>query len=629
MSQVYEQPDGDAGSQPRRDVVEGEVVDLRTPAAAGAEDFFAMFRARQRTVRPSSCIGGAALIVLCLLVFLPGFFALPPVDRDESRFAQASRQMYESVALQPALRTPALHDGGLIIPKLQDKPRLNKPPLIYWAQSLSAAIFSRGNPYRDAIWMYRIPSLLAAIGTVLVVYRLGSSMFDRRTGWLAAALLAVAPVIAWEAHQARADMLLLFLTTLSMSALWHCFTHYQSRERKRADSVQPSPLSSWRAPLTFWTTLALAILTKGPIAPLIVLISILTLCLLSRQSRWLINTKPLLGIPLLLLITLPWFWTVADRVGWDTYWSIFKGETIHRSISAKEGHWAPPGYHTLLLPVLFWPGSLLTAAAIALAWKAARGPRAASRLRWTLTDESAPYALSLAWILPSWLFFELISTKLPHYTMPLYPAIAILSARAVLVAQANALPTATLAARVGHVVWIAIGALLLAGSLALIAWRTGAAPNVFSVLIAVVLAAVAVQSFRMAWKAGRAGRILRAQLAGLAAAVPLLIIGVGLNAPRILNLPRSIQGELLAIDPSQSRPLAAVGYHEDSLLFTTRARVQRLDAADLDAWAHSNPEGLLIMTAPSPAGFAPVAAVRGFNIAKGRMVDLVIAERRP
>src|SRR5437764_11045565 len=85
----------------------------------------------------------AALLALCLTVYLPGFFSIPPVDRDESRFAQASRQMFESVALPLSQRT-SFHDGGLIIPKIQDRPRLNKPPLIYWLQSASAAVFTAG-----------------------------------------------------------------------------------------------------------------------------------------------------------------------------------------------------------------------------------------------------------------------------------------------------------------------------------------------------------------------------------------------------------------------------------------------------------------------------------------------------
>jgi len=69
----------------------------------------------------------ALLAVLCLALLLPGIDAVPPVDRDESRFAQAARQMLES--------------GDFIDIRFRDEPRHNKPVGIYWLQSAAAAIF--------------------------------------------------------------------------------------------------------------------------------------------------------------------------------------------------------------------------------------------------------------------------------------------------------------------------------------------------------------------------------------------------------------------------------------------------------------------------------------------------------
>jgi hypothetical protein len=160
------------------------------------------------------------LVLLCCTVYLPGFFSIPPVDRDESRFAQASRQMFESVALPEGERDAELHSGGLAVPMVGGKPRLNKPPLIYWLQGGSAAVFTGGDPLADAIWMYRVPSLVAGLVIVLATWRLGCSMFDPRVGWVGACLLAVSPVFVWEAHQARADMVMVAWTTLAMGQLW-------------------------------------------------------------------------------------------------------------------------------------------------------------------------------------------------------------------------------------------------------------------------------------------------------------------------------------------------------------------------------------------------------------------------
>src|SRR5690606_11242164 len=97
---------------------------------------------------------GAALVLLCLTVYGPGFASLSPVDRDESRFAQASRQMLESLTLPADQQerdevagwdgavAPGMHSGGLVIPIVHRRARLNKPPLIYWLQAGSAGVLT-------------------------------------------------------------------------------------------------------------------------------------------------------------------------------------------------------------------------------------------------------------------------------------------------------------------------------------------------------------------------------------------------------------------------------------------------------------------------------------------------------
>ena len=140
---------------------------------------------------------------------------MPAIDRDEARFAQASRQM---------LNAPNWE--AWVVPRIQDRPRLNKPPLIYWTQAGSASVFTGrlfGTPgdiaaERDAIWMYRLPSLLAAIAAVLFTWRLGCSMFDSRAAFLGAMLLAASPIMIWESRQARSDMLLVACTTGARTA---------------------------------------------------------------------------------------------------------------------------------------------------------------------------------------------------------------------------------------------------------------------------------------------------------------------------------------------------------------------------------------------------------------------------
>lgn len=347
---------------------------------------------------------------------------------------------------------------GWVVPRVQERPRLNKPPLIYWLQAGSAAILGDApgqwawlDGGSENIWVYRVPSLLSAIATVLLTWRLGLRMFDPRAAWLAAALLAVCPMIVWDAHQARADQLLLAMTTATMLALWNIWRPPGVFRPERA----ATPGIAW--PVAFWLFLALGILTKGPITPLIAALTCLALSITSRDWRWLLRLRPALGVLIVVAVVAPWVILVGREVGWSNYFSIIYDETIGRSAGAKEGHWGPPGYHIVLLGVLFWPGSLLTAAAIVRACRrglrrrstagAAETPAKTSLVRrtWHSLRDARPSRCAelflIAWMLPSWIVFELVSTKLPHYTMPLYPAVALMSARALFGAKAMFFPS--------------------------------------------------------------------------------------------------------------------------------------------------------------------------------------------
>ena len=388
-------------------------------------------------------LAGTALILLALVVLLPGLDSIPVVDRDEARFAQASRQMLDSGTLE-----------GWTIPRVGEKTRLSKPPLIYWLQAGSAGAFTGMNTAIDAIWMYRLPSLLAALGTILLTWRLGIRMFGGLTGLLAGAFLAICPLIAFDAHMARADELMVFCTTAAMTTLYTCWT----RDRR---GIQPG----WGLTTLLWTFVGLGMLAKGPITPMVVLLTAITLALWTRRPGWLWRLRPISGILTALAVFLPWVFLAVGAVGFETLRDIAYDEIIVRSSSGRESHGAPPGYHLVLLVALLWPGSLLTGLAFGRAWSRGRGQhqkghsigsKAVALLTRPAVGRQAECFL-VAWLLPSWLVFELAATKLPHYTLPLYPALALLSARGVL-AGSRALPaTETWGPRLGFVVWYVIG----------------------------------------------------------------------------------------------------------------------------------------------------------------------------
>src|SRR5690242_1928042 len=133
--------------------------------------------------QPSRWPGGARpyalLIALCLLLYLPGIVAIPPLDRDEARFAQATRQMLET--------------GDFLRIRFQDEARNRKPAGIYWLQAASVAALSR--PASTAIWPYRLPSLIGASLAVLLIFVFGRAFFagdpaPARSAFAGAVLLA-------------------------------------------------------------------------------------------------------------------------------------------------------------------------------------------------------------------------------------------------------------------------------------------------------------------------------------------------------------------------------------------------------------------------------------------------------
>lgn len=563
-----------------------------------------------RGCRPSRALGWIGLVLLCLVVYLPGFFWIPPVDRDESRFAQASRQMFESVALSAGYRDPARHGGGLAVPMVQDRERLNKPPLIYWLQAGSAAVLTWGNPWRDEIWMYRVPSLLAAAGLVLVVWRVGGELFDGRTGRLGAALVAVSPVVVLEAHQARADMVMVLCTAVAQWAMWRVFAGAR-------EGAEEGRWGTGRWAVVFWVAMAAGVMTKGPITPLVCGLTAVGVSAVAGRWGWLWRLRPVVGVVIVAAAVGPWVWAVAERVGWERYWGTVVGETLGRSVSAKEGHWGPPGYHTILLAVLFWPGSLLTGLGVALAVRrgfAGRRERGLGEGRAGLRErfrrgvearaEQEPYLFLLAWIVPAWVVFELVGTKLPHYTMPMYPAVAILSARAVLAADAGLLAVKGRGARAGLVVWVVIGVAIGCVVPVVVAYGGALSTPVSPLLpVAAVLCAVIVAYLmRKAWRALKAGKYGRAVLTGVVVNVwvSVLVLGVVMPAGWSLWISRNMEYAMRKQDPGGSRPIAAAGYGEDSLIFLTRGRIERIGVGEAREWVRRNPDGLI--WAPREAG---------------------------
>ena len=194
----------------------------------------------------------AFLMLLCLALYVPGLTTIPPVDRDEARFAQATKQMLAS--------------RDFIRPRFQTDDRFKKPIGIYWVQS--AAVVITGQAQRGAIWAYRLPSVLGALLAVWLTYWVGQSLFDRRVALLGASLLASSVLLVVEAHQATTDAVLLACVVAAQGCLAALYVDARRGHRGPASYAAG-----------FWVAQGLGILVKGPIVPLVSGLTLATLVL--------------------------------------------------------------------------------------------------------------------------------------------------------------------------------------------------------------------------------------------------------------------------------------------------------------------------------------------------------------
>ncbi len=327
--------------------------------------------------------GALALALLCCALYLPGIATLPVTDRDEARFAQASRQMIET--------------GNYIDIRFQTEPRYKKPIGIYWLQAASVQAATKLGAALDDIWAYRIPSFLGALGAVLLTYWAGRAVIGRENALMAAALFATCLMLAFESRIAKSDAALICSIVLMQGALFRLY-------------AAPSGTNTRGIAALFWLGLGAGILIKGPVAPGVALLTAAITAYQNKNRDWLKNLHWKWGVPLLLAITLPWFIAIGISSGGAFFKSSLGQDFAGKIQSGQEAHWGPPGLYLLLFWWTFWPAALFATAGGALAlWRGRRSRRA---------------LFLLAWILPFWLMIEAIPTKLPHYALPLYPAIA-------------------------------------------------------------------------------------------------------------------------------------------------------------------------------------------------------------
>src|ERR1700739_3834420 len=160
----------------------------------------------------------AFMLVCCSLLLLPGFFTIPAIDRDEARFAQATKQMVET--------------GDFVDIRFQDDVRYKKPVGIYWMQAAAVqtatALGLPGAQLR--IWIYRIPSLIGAVGAVLLTYWTALAFVTRRGAVFAALMMCSCVLLGAEARLGKTDAMLLLTVVAALGALAGAYLSWQRGE---------------------------------------------------------------------------------------------------------------------------------------------------------------------------------------------------------------------------------------------------------------------------------------------------------------------------------------------------------------------------------------------------------------
>jgi len=326
----------------------------------------------------------AALVLLCLCLYTPGFFTVPALDRDEARFAQASRQMVES--------------GDYVNIRVGLEERNKKPVGIHWAQvAVVHGLEAVGIPARSEIFAYRVPSMLGAILAVLATFSFGRALVGRRAALLGAAMLAACMVLLVETHIAKTDAALLATVAAAMGLFGLAYL--------RPGGFKPGQAAA------FWGVLGVSILLKGPVGPMVPLLTGITLAVMDRGAPWLRALRPQWGVALMLALAAPWMIAIGIATEGRFFAQALGDDMIAKVAGGEERHWGPPGYYLIVFFIAAFPSAWMVVPALRQAWSARTLP--ATRFL-------------LAWLVPTWLVFEAVATKLPHYTLPSYPALMLL-----------------------------------------------------------------------------------------------------------------------------------------------------------------------------------------------------------
>lgn len=322
------------------------------------------------------------ILFVGVISFTPNLGTFGLWDIDEAHNAECAREMWEAETV--------------VVPTFNYALRTDKPAMLYWWIEACYSLFGVNE------WSARLPSVMAAVCSLIVCYEIARRLFSSVTGLLSSLILASSFMFAVSSHAVTPDALLILMVQLTF------LTWIIAYDRR-----QPIWL------LLCGCCAGLAILTKGPVGVALPGAVITFFLLWQKDWRFLWTKRTVQAIGLCLLVALPWYL----YVGYETHWEFLKGffltHNLGRFSEPMEGHRGPFFYHLLVILIAFAPWSIFLGPTI---WNSIKQGAI------NLDGKPWAYRLLLLWIGVWFLVFSIAATKLPNYVLPTYPPLAMLTA---------------------------------------------------------------------------------------------------------------------------------------------------------------------------------------------------------
>jgi 4-amino-4-deoxy-L-arabinose transferase-like glycosyltransferase len=466
-------------------------------------------------------------------------------DVDEGTNAETAREMWES--------------GDYVVLRYNFIFRDAKPAMLYWLEAGSYRLFGVNE------FAARFPCALATTLNLLLLYELGRALFSPATGLLAGLIHISSILVCLISQMAVPDALLQLFTTLTFYLFWQGY-------RRSDKGTIPR-----RWYFLVGIACGLGMLAKGPVALVLPGIVFGVFLLWQRQPRLIWNRRVFLVLLACWLVAAPWYVleTVQTR-GWFAK-GFFVTNNVNRFFRPMEDHRGPWFYHFVALLVGLAPWCVFLGPVL---WFA-RPFRQYQADAESSPDHRPALRFLWCWIVAYFLFFSCAATKLPNYLLPLFPALALLTASFLESWRIGNVKLRTSILIVCVTLWASIGLGTMVGFI--FAGRSGIVPQALQDMrgwgsIGLILLAGGILAAVQIVRQQRSGAVI---LVVSSALVFLGAIGAGLlPALDAFNAPRQLVTQAGALNRHEEIRLASFHYTRPSLVFYNQREVHQLDSED-------------------------------------------------